>query len=85
MENCSNYELYTKLSATSFATGLISVAARDELQRRANNGDGEAKMLLELHKLEPAKKPLHGLVIHPINPQPQTRKFIYTLRLKLGD
>ncbi|MGF2385691.1 hypothetical protein [Lentilactobacillus otakiensis] len=85
MENCSNYELYTKLTATSFASGLVSVAARHELERRADNGDGEAKMLLELHKLQPAKKPLHGQVVHSINPQPRKRKFIYTLRLKLGD
>lgn len=84
MENQSNYELYTKLTATSFASGLISVAARNELERRAKNGDGEAKMLLELHKIQPASKPLHGHVVHSISERP-TQKFIYTLRLKRND
>jgi hypothetical protein len=40
-------------------------------------------MLLELQKIEPAAKPLHGQVVHEHKEQ-KTRKFIYTLRLKLN-
>lgn len=84
MENESNYELYKKLNPRCFSEAMVARIARTELERRADNGDGEARMLLELQKLEPARKPLYGHVVHSINERP-TRKFVYTLRLKRKD
>ena len=83
MENESNYDLYTKLHPRCFSEAMVERIARTELERRAANGDGEAKMLLELKKIEPDAKPLHGQVVHEHKEQ-KTRKFIYTLRLKLN-
>ncbi|MEE8825670.1 hypothetical protein LASUN_23650 [Lentilactobacillus sunkii] len=84
MENESNYELYKKLNPRCFSEAMVARIARTELERRADKGDGEARMLLELQKLEPARKPLYGHVVHSISERP-TRKFVYTLRLKRKD
>ena len=86
MENESNYDLYLRLTPTSWATGLLAAAARNELTRRAAHGDGEAKMLLEIHRLEPARKQIQGRVMDRTNLSHQKpgHKFIYTLHFRLG-
>lgn len=82
MENESNYDLYTRLSPRCWSEALVAKAAENELKYRAIHGDGEARMLLELHQLEPAKKPLFGHAVHSRAEKMRSYKFIYTLHLK---
>ncbi|PAK87543.1 hypothetical protein B8W96_03295 [Lentilactobacillus parakefiri] len=85
MENESNYDLYTRLSPRCWSEALVAKAAENELKHRANRGDGEARMLLELHQLEPAAKPLFGHVAHARHKKMRSYKYIYTLHLKFGN
>lgn len=81
MQNETNYYLYQRLTPTNWASALFAKNARTELERRANNGDGEAKMLLTLHDCEEEKE-----VANPLNRfdgletsrngQPRLRSFI---------
>ncbi|MFT8400988.1 MAG: hypothetical protein ABF679_06980 [Lentilactobacillus diolivorans] len=70
MQNETNYYLYQRLTPTNWASALFAKSARTELERRANNGDGEAKMLLTLHDCEEEKRSRQ-----PIKPVRRVRNF----------
>lgn len=85
MENESNYDLFQKLHPHCFSEAMVARFARNELEFRAANGDGEAKMLLTLRDCE-EQESKH---LHPASdrrtqigePQPKF-KLIYHMRLQ---
>lgn len=51
-EENTNYDLFRKLHPRSFSEALVAKYAKSELENRAANGDGEAKMLLAIRESE---------------------------------
>ncbi|GHP13080.1 hypothetical protein YK48G_05050 [Lentilactobacillus fungorum] len=84
MKNESNYDLFQRLHPHCFAEAMVARFARNELERRAANGDGEAKMLLALNDCENNE----SQSLHLPSPrrthiqEPQRFKLIYHLRLR---
>ncbi|MCH4165527.1 MAG: hypothetical protein LKF37_12210 [Lentilactobacillus diolivorans] len=52
LEDNSNYDLFQRLHPHCFSEAMVAHYAKEELERRANNGDGEAKMLLAIRESE---------------------------------
>ncbi|MBZ2200626.1 hypothetical protein CLI91_04525 [Lentilactobacillus hilgardii] len=52
LEDNSNYDLFQRLHPHCFSEAMVAHYAKEELERRADNGDGEAKMLLAIRESE---------------------------------
>lgn len=82
-ENNSNYDLFQRLHPHSFSEAMVAHYAKDELKRRAANGDGEAKMLLAIREseLREEDQSIKRGPIQNIKNSVPTLKFIFRMRL----
>lgn len=79
----SNYDLFKRLHPHCFSEGMVAHYAKEELERRAADGDGEAKMLLAIREseLREEDQTIKHAAIQPLRKAMPTLKVIFRMRL----